>query len=299
MGLPQGTAERFDPATGSWIKLNHPVMGTGMDYLGGFTNVQDLPKGKAVTLRYRIALDASMTDGKGGVEATVVIPDPLVQIGKANLPLTVVKDSTTPAEWRQTVLPFTGLTYPSSVAVDSSGNIYVADNHSNRVVKLAAGSNDQTVLPFTGLRSPGGLAVDAAGDVFVVDSENKRVVKLAAGSNDQTVLPLTGLDNPRNVAVDSVGNVYVTEYAKGDAKVVKLAAGSTDQSVLPLTGIKSANDVAVDGTGSVYVTDGSNRQVVKFAAASSTPTVVPSTGLFSPSSVAVDAAGNVYVVDSE
>jgi hypothetical protein len=54
-----------------------------MDYLGGFTDVQELPKGKAVTLRYRIALDAWMTEGKGGVEATAVMPDPLVQIGKA------------------------------------------------------------------------------------------------------------------------------------------------------------------------------------------------------------------------
>jgi len=54
-----------------------------MDYLGGFTDVQELPKGKAVTLRYRIALDAWMTEGKGRAEATAVMPDPLVQIGKA------------------------------------------------------------------------------------------------------------------------------------------------------------------------------------------------------------------------
>ncbi len=51
----------FDPATASWIKLQHPVIGTGMDYLGGFTDVQELPKGKAVTLQSRIALDAWMT----------------------------------------------------------------------------------------------------------------------------------------------------------------------------------------------------------------------------------------------
>jgi hypothetical protein len=80
------TADRFDAATENWIKLEHPVMGTGMDYLGGFTDVQELPKGKAVTLRYRVALDASMIDGKGGVEATAVLPDPLVQIGTCPSP---------------------------------------------------------------------------------------------------------------------------------------------------------------------------------------------------------------------
>ena len=72
-----------------------------MDYLGGFTDVQELPKGKAVTLRYRVALDASMTDGKGGVQATAVMPDPLVQIGKADLPFTVSKESTTPSKRRR------------------------------------------------------------------------------------------------------------------------------------------------------------------------------------------------------
>ena len=79
----KSAATSFDPATASWIKLQHPVIGTGMDYLGGFTDVQELPKGKAVTLQSRIALDAWMTEGKGGVEATAVMPDPLVQIGKA------------------------------------------------------------------------------------------------------------------------------------------------------------------------------------------------------------------------
>jgi hypothetical protein len=88
IGLPEGTGERFDPATGRWVTMEHPVITTGMDYLGAFDDVQDLPKGKAVTLRYRVSLDASMIDGKGGVEATAVVPDPLVQIGRADLPFT-------------------------------------------------------------------------------------------------------------------------------------------------------------------------------------------------------------------
>jgi hypothetical protein len=98
-----------------------------MDYLGGFTDEQPLPKGKTVTLRYRIALDASMTAGKGSVETTVVVPDPLVEIGKADLPFTVLKDSPketpTPSNppastSQQSVVPFTGLTYPGSIAVE-------------------------------------------------------------------------------------------------------------------------------------------------------------------------------------
>jgi hypothetical protein len=59
----------------------------------------------------------------------------------------------TPAS-RQTMLPFTGLNVPGGVAVDTAGDVYVADRDNNRVVKLAAGSNTPTVLPFTGLHGP-------------------------------------------------------------------------------------------------------------------------------------------------
>lgn len=91
MQIPSGTVEYLDPATDTWVPLQHPVEGGGMDHLGQFTNAQELPKGAAVTVRYRITLDASMGDGDGGVSATVVTADgPLNQLGTARLPFAVV-----------------------------------------------------------------------------------------------------------------------------------------------------------------------------------------------------------------
>ena len=83
----------------------------------------------------------------------------------------------------QSVLPFTGLAWPMGVAVDSAGDLYVADNGTSRVLKLAAGSATPTVLPFTGLKDPDGVAVDAAGNLYVTDGSagNSRVLKLPAG----------------------------------------------------------------------------------------------------------------------
>ena len=89
--IPSGTVEYLDADTGNWVALPHPVEGGGMDHLNQFTNVQELPKGRAVTVRYRITLDASMTDGDGGVAATVVTADgSLNQIGTARLPFAVL-----------------------------------------------------------------------------------------------------------------------------------------------------------------------------------------------------------------
>jgi serine/threonine-protein kinase len=79
----------------------------------------------------------------------------------------------------QTVLPFSSLTVPEGVAVDSAGDVYVADNR-NRVRKLAAGSSTSTLLPFTGLNTPDGVALDSGGNVYVTDSANNQVLKLSA-----------------------------------------------------------------------------------------------------------------------
>ena len=61
---------------------------------------------------------------------------------------------------RQIVL-LAGLAYPHGVAVDSAGNVYVADHDHNKVLELAAGANTADTLPFTGLEWPSGVAVDS------------------------------------------------------------------------------------------------------------------------------------------
>jgi serine/threonine-protein kinase len=81
----------------------------------------------------------------------------------------------------QTPLPFTGLFADSSVAVDSAGNLYVADPFNNRVLKLAPASNTPTVVPFTGIIQPRAVAVDGAGNLYVTDPGKSRVAKLPVG----------------------------------------------------------------------------------------------------------------------
>ncbi|WP_040698596.1 serine/threonine-protein kinase, partial [Nocardia vinacea] len=76
---------------------------------------------------------------------------------------------------RQTPLPFTDVTLPTGVAVDTAGNVYVSDTSNDRVMKLAAGASAPAPLPFTGLKDPHGVAVDRAGDVYVADRVIDRV----------------------------------------------------------------------------------------------------------------------------
>ncbi|MEV6426347.1 serine/threonine-protein kinase PknD [Nocardia sp. NPDC051463] len=200
-----------------------------------------------------------------------------------------------PAYSSQTPLPFTGVSLPTGVAVDTAGNIYVTDIGNDRVVKLAAGETTPTPLPFTGLKNPQGVAIDTAGNIFVTDTSNNRVVKLAAGETTPTPLPFTGLKDPRGVAVDTAGDVYVAD--RSNDRVVKLAAGASAPTPLPFTGLKDPQGVAVDTAGNVYVTELGTERVVKLAPGASAPTPLPFTGLKDPRGVAVDTAGDVYVID--
>ncbi len=206
-----------------------------------------------------------------------------------------VQPKQAPAPPAQTVLPFAGLNPPDSLAVDTAGNVYVADSGNNRVLKLAAGSSTPTELQFTKLKHPGGVAVDTAGAVYVVDSGHDRVLKLADGSNDQTKLPFADLDDPAGVAVDAAGTVYVADA--GNNQVVKLAAGADSQTTLPFAGLSLPSCVAVDAAGNLYVADNGNNRVLKLAAGADAPTALTFTGLSSPQEVAVDIAGNLYVAD--
>ncbi|MEV4130324.1 serine/threonine-protein kinase PknD [Nocardia sp. NPDC049707] len=251
--------------------------------------------GLAARRRRRIRLSAK-TAGLLAVAAGVAVVATVAVIigvqresgGGGNSPTPIA-----PAYSSQTALPFTGVDLPTGVAVDTAGNVYVADIGNDRVVRLAPDASAPTPLPFTGLKNPQGVAVDTAGNVYVTDTSNNRVMRLTAGAS--APLPFTGLRNPQGVAVDTAGNVYVTD--RGNDRVMRLAVGASAPTQLPFTGIKDPQGVAVDRAGNVYVTELGTDRVLRLAVGASVPTPLPFTGLNDPQGVAVDTAGDVYVVD--
>jgi protein involved in polysaccharide export with SLBB domain len=102
-----------------------------------------------------------------------------------------------------------GLDGPQHVAVDSAGNIYVADALNNRVVKYPVSApvgGGTWTSAGGGYGHPVGLAIDATGDLFVADEGNNAIYELNASGT--TALPFKGLASVADVTVDAKGDVF-------------------------------------------------------------------------------------------
>jgi sugar lactone lactonase YvrE len=185
------------------------------------------------------------------------------------------------------------LNWPTGVAVDAAGNLFVADRFDHRVRRVEAATGLIATVAGTGkggydgdrkpataaqLNEPVGVALDAAGNLFVADRDNHRVRRVdAVTGRIRTVkgipdFPYGGppgfFFRPEGVAVDAAGNLFVA--ATGDHRVFRLSAETRRLS-------------AVVGRGvSGYGSDG-----VPAAA----------TNVAYPRGLAVDAAGNLFVTD--
>jgi DNA-binding beta-propeller fold protein YncE len=119
---------------------------------------------------------------------------------------------------------------PGGAAVDSAGNIYVADTGNSRIQKFDSNGNyltkwggtfsppppsvpggtSQPYVPVNGqFLGPSGVAVDSAGNVYVADTGNNRIQEF--DSNGNYLAQWGGFNQPGGVAVDSAGNVYVAD----------------------------------------------------------------------------------------
>jgi len=187
--------------------------------------------------------------------------------------------------------------YPTGVATDASGNIYVADR-SNSVIRkvtpagvvttFASGFSegfDSSAVVTVPFNRPYGVAVDAAGNVYVADYGNHSIRKIypsgtgisLAGSNTIGFVNGTGsaasFNYPTGVAVDAANNVYVADYYNNairkitPAGVVTTFAGSgnigSSDGIGQAASFNKPYGVAVDASGNVYVGDRGNNTIRK------------------------------------
>ena len=189
-----------------------------------------------------------------------------------------------------------GLSNPRGVAVDGSGNIYIADSLNNAIEEWNALTQQLNTLVSAGLNNPGGVAVDGSGNLYIADSLNNAIKQWSPATQQLTTLVSTGLNNPGGVAVDFLGNVYIADSLNN--AVEEWNASTQQLNTLVSAGLNNPGGVAVDGSGNVYIADSLNNVIKEWSPVTQQVALLIPAGLSNPAGVAVDDAGNVYVGDS-
>ena len=184
------------------------------------------------------------------------------------------------------------LNWPAGVAVDTVGNLYIADTDNNRIRKVSGGvittvagngtpgfSGDNGPATSAQLNHPFGVAVDSAGSLYIADDYNDRIRKVSGGvittaagngtegfSGNDVLATSAPLDHPTGVAVDSAGNLYIADSennricAVSNGVITTVAGNGTpgfsgDNGPATSAHLGNPEGVAVDSAGNLYIAD--------------------------------------------
>ena len=182
---------------------------------------------------------------------------------------------------------------PFALAVDSSGNLFIADTDNSRVrmvsngiiTTIAGGFGPGTPVAGIQLNSPRGLAVDSAGNVYISDSGNNRVLKLSNGTattvagngnngfaGDNGPAVSAALSEPYGIAVDSAGNVYISDLNNNrirkvsNGTITTVAGNGTqgfsgDGGRATSAALSGPTGIVLDSAGDLLIADFNNNRI--------------------------------------
>jgi sugar lactone lactonase YvrE len=247
------------------------------------------------------------------------------------------------------------LNNPLGTAVDSAGNLFIADADNERVRRVDARTGVISTIAGTGtdgfsgdggaataadLNLPSALAIDATGNLFIADTLNNRIRRVdgngiittvagngrAGFAGDNGPGTSASLSNPTGIAFDGQGRLLIADTSNNRIRrldksgVITTVAGngengfSVDGTTALAARLANPKAVVADVDGNLFIADTDNCRVRKVTAADSRITTIGGVGecgfygdegkatlaaLTGPRSLAVDPAGNVYIADQD
>jgi hypothetical protein len=255
------------------------------------------------------------------------------------------------------------LSAPVGVAVDKSGNVYIADTDNFRIREVTVSNGEIKTVAGTGTECNGGgacgdggaatsagvsyvysLAVDGSGNVYIADSANYEIREFSVGGNINTVAgngtygysgdgglaTNAELSWPCGVAVDSSGNIFIADYNNyrirevtvSNGKINTVAGNGTfcdsggaacgDGGLATSAELSYVYGVAVDSSDDIFIADYYNDAIREVTASNGKINTVAGNGTFGftgngipatnavlnwPVAATADSAGNIYIAD--
>ncbi|MDR3676854.1 MAG: choice-of-anchor D domain-containing protein, partial [Acidobacteriota bacterium] len=244
------------------------------------------------------------------------------------------------------------LNFPTEVALDGSGNLFIVDSNNERIrrvdvlthdITTVAGNGqtgfngDNTAATSASLCNPYGVALDGSGNVFIADTCSSRLRRVDATTQNITTVAGDGaqdftgdgglaafaaLNSPQAVAIDSTGNLFIADTSNGrirrvdklTADITTIAGGGTggDNGAATSAMLFTPSGLAIDGSGNLLIADNQNNRIRRVDRDTQTITTVAGNGIpgfsgngsganlaqmWGPWGIALDSSGNLFIAD--
>jgi sugar lactone lactonase YvrE len=242
---------------------------------------------------------------------------------------------------------------PEGLAIDSKGNLYIADRDNHRIRKVdtrgivttVAGngnegySGDEGFAVAAKLNDPTGIAIDNTGNVYIADMDNHRIRKIdsdgvittvvgngnARYSGDGELATVAELNSPHDVTIDKEGNFYITDTRNHRIRkvnvnsIITTIAGngnegySGDEGPAIAAKLNDPESIVVDSKGNLYIADMDNHRIRQINNTLGVIRTVAGDGhegysegdsaitsaLNDPEGIGIDGKDNLYIADTQ